>query len=795
MKRNEKKLNEMIKNNRARNNYKKLEKAKNKKEENEKRKRIVIIIILILLVFFLFIINTTDILWPTRPEITKTTDKWYQERVIKVEKDAKAMNGIKYYLYCINDKKTTKKCNWKRTYTKNTKVTKSGKNYVYFRVVDKKNIKGRISKVTLVKIDNDGPEIKKVEKKETSSSAKVSIKAFNRWSKIKKYYYKLEDGKYIESKSDSYTFDNLDPNKEYKVTIKVEDEVGNIKEVTITIKTESEDKEEKVEEEKEEATPPTTKKPSTTKPTIPTKPTTPTTEEKDPVENKPAEEVKEIPEINLDKVPTTFEYGEKYDLPSYSKFGPSGGEVKCMVDGKEYKDTSELGIGKKKIECVATSNIGVSVKAEKEVEVILNTAEEISWDGWITMNLYYPEKSTNWQWRLGNESEIRQGEDSGWNDYTGPITVRLTDVENIYIRYEIEKDGEIVEVIVLPTGKMLVDIEPDKYELSTGEKTNVKITYQKDADQKQYKINDGQWKDYTGSFEVEEDTLIEARVIKKEKVYDSDGEVVGTKKNINTDSVFVKKKEIAGEVEAFSVKIKTNNNYVKEGEKASIIIDTNGSYDQKQYRINSGEWIDYTESFKVSANTLVEARIVKKQYDYSTGSAVEYKKYDYDSLYIGEADNILNVNINPVSSTIEANSTTNINITYDNNATSKKYRINNGEWIDYTNSFIVGANTLIEAEATGDNKAHGYTSTYINQKIETTPKVPTTYLDGPVISVDPESITLSTKVSVIPQEEARIIYIKIDNGKWQKYTEPIELTENKSIYAKYIREVMEKNQI
>ena len=101
-------------------------------------------------------------------------------------------------------KKTTKKCNWKRTYTKNTKVTKSGKNYVYFRVVDKKNIKGRISKVTLVKIDNDGPEIKKVEKKETSSSAKVSIKAFNRWSKIKKYYYKLEDGKYIESDSDTY---------------------------------------------------------------------------------------------------------------------------------------------------------------------------------------------------------------------------------------------------------------------------------------------------------------------------------------------------------------------------------------------------------------------------------------------------------------------------------------------------------------------------------------------------------------------------------------------------------------
>ena len=36
---------------------------------------------------------------------------------------------------------------------------------------------------------------------------------------------------------------------------------------------------------------------------------------------------------------------------------------------------------------------------------------------------------------LGSEEEIRTGyKDDGWQDYTGPILVKLSDVENIYIR-------------------------------------------------------------------------------------------------------------------------------------------------------------------------------------------------------------------------------------------------------------------------------------------------------------------------------------------------------------------------
>lgn len=764
-------------------------KIREQKITKKDKKRIAMVAIIILLIILLYMINATDFIIPTAPKITDGDNKWYKSKVIKVEKNAKSKFGIKYYQYCVKEEETAKNCKWVKTKTKNVKLSKNGKYYVYFRAIDKKKRIGRISNYSYVKIDNNGPSIKSISKRVTSSSAKLRIKSYAK-SGIKKYYYKIDDGVFIESNSDSFVFDKLDPNKEYQITVVIEDELGQKKEIIIKINT-SVDKDIDIDINQEDNT-------SDNKETQKeeTKPSTNKDEQKNQEQSSSespkkeetpvVEEVKEIPEISLDEVPLSFEYGSNYKLPSSYKFGKSGGTVNCTVNGKEYKDTSKLGIGKNKIECVASSNTGVSVKVEKEVEVTLNTVEEMSWGGWITMNLYYPEKSTNWQWRLGNESEIRQGEESKWNDYTGPVTVRLTDVENIYIRYEVEKNGESVVVTVPPTGKMLVDIEPDKYELSTGEKAKVKINYQEDADQKQYKINDSEWMNYTGSFDVEEDTLIEARVIKKEKIYDTDGEVVGTKKNINTDSVFIKKKEITAE--EFSVKIKSSDNYVKLGDKATITIDSKGSYDQKQYRVNNGEWTDYKDSFKVNANTLIEARIVKKQYDYSTGVAVEYKKYNYDVLYIGESDNTLNVSINPDSSIIDANSTTNINITYDDKTTSKKYRINNGEWKTYAGSIIVGANTLIEAEATGDNKAYGYTSTYINQKIDTMPKGPSTYLEGPIIGVEPESITLSTKISITPQEQARIIYIKIDNGKWQKYTEPIELTKNQSVYAKYIRE-------
>ena len=489
---------------------------KQEKTEDEKRKRRMIIIILILLLlFFLFILDIDDLILgiPSEPKIKIPKDKWYQTKVVKIEEDAKSRKKISHYLYCIRQDSNIEKCEWNRTDTKSVEVSKSGINHIWFKGVTEDGTEGKPSKETIVKIDNEAPGEIKVKKTVTETTIKVKVEVKDKETKIEKYYYKIEDGDFEESKKNEYTFKNLKPGTTYKITIKVVDRLGNEKELILNITTKKEKEEDKIDkdtnlENKDSQNQSQKDNNKENNQTSESKDNNGNKEETKKEDDSKEEEVEEIPELSLSGVPKKFEVGESYKLPTSYKFGKSGGTVSCTVDNKEYKDTKELGIGIKLIKCSAKSNKGVEVRVEKEVEIVQKDIKEETWDGWITMNLYYPEDSTDWQWRLGKEEDTR---DDGWRDYTGPITVRLTDVENVYIRYKL-KSGEVV--IVPPTGKLLVDIEPTSYEVTDGKTTKVKITYTKDADKKQYKINDGEWIDYTGEFSVGNDTRIEARVIK-----------------------------------------------------------------------------------------------------------------------------------------------------------------------------------------------------------------------------------------------------------------------------------------
>lgn len=124
-------------------------KLKPKNKKNLKRNIIIMIIIIIL--FFIHIIRTTDLIIPTAPRITKGNNNWYKSKVVKVEKDSKTKYGIKYYQYCINKNKGIRNCKWNITKTKNVRVVKNGKYYVYFRAVDKKKRIGRVSNGSLTK--------------------------------------------------------------------------------------------------------------------------------------------------------------------------------------------------------------------------------------------------------------------------------------------------------------------------------------------------------------------------------------------------------------------------------------------------------------------------------------------------------------------------------------------------------------------------------------------------------------------------------------------------------------------
>ena len=479
------------------------------------------------------VIRVLNLSKPTAPEITGGSKEWAQSRVVKVKKDSYAKKGLAYYEYCVGT--NLNKCVWKKTNTKNVRVSKTGKWKVVFRGVDKEGNTSSNSNIEEVYIDNSNPIINKVSIK----NKKVKIEAIDKESGIKKYYYSIDGENYKETRKEFEIKDKIE-----KISIKVEDKAGNKTTVEVPVEKENEinstSTTTKVTNEKTTTTiESTTKQPtdvtnpetSTTTGTTTTK-TSPTTSATTSTIKPTSTTTKkgleyDIPKINLDKVPVEFVYGSEYELPSYVDFGNDEGTYKCVVEGKEETTTKNLAIGKHLIVCEATSKHNKRTMVEKEVEVKVKSGEEEIWDGWIRLNLNYPDNSTNWEWRIGKEGEIRDGyEYTGWQDYTGPILVKLDDVKDVYIRYDLL--GETY--IIAPNGKVAVDIEPAKYALKGNEKTKVKIVYEKNVETKEYRIAGGEWEDYTGEFEVEKNTLIEARGIRNEKVYDSDRKLLVYKK-------------------------------------------------------------------------------------------------------------------------------------------------------------------------------------------------------------------------------------------------------------------------
>ena len=438
--------------------------------------------------------------------VLETEEGWGKERLVRVVKDAKTSKRIIYYEYCVRKDKN-EECTWEKTETKNARIGKTGIWEVIFRAVKEDEKRGRETSIK-VYVDNNNPEISsfKVVKKE-KNSIKVSVEARDEHSGIDKIMYSIDGIKYVEGEKD-YTFKGLEAGKEYRIYVRVIDKVGNESTVSILVSTE---KEESKEETKE------TKKEEKTK-------------------DKEKEEEWDIPKINLDKVPSVFKYGEKYELPSFYDFGNDTGEVVCLVDEEEYKDTSTLTVGKHVIVCTATSAHGKIAQVEKEIEVeVLDELEGI-FDGWIKLKLHYPEGSTDWEWRLDGEDGIRTGYNGdNWQAYTGPILVKLEDTENVYIRYKI--NGETY--IIAPRGKVVVDVEPEKWTLNSGETTKVKINWDSKAGTKKYRINGGSWQEYSGPFEVSANTLIEAKATKKEPVYDSEGEFQYNKTLTGQDTAYV----------------------------------------------------------------------------------------------------------------------------------------------------------------------------------------------------------------------------------------------------------------
>ena len=755
-------------------NIKNVEKVEEKEKNNNNRKWLVLLLLFLLLMCTLLIsitfgkgiykkvenqiIETFNLDKPSSPVIEGGSREWAKTRTIKVKKDAYTKNGLSYYEYCVNTKNSTKNCDWKKTETKNTVVTITGKYYVVFRAVDTKGNKGNTSNIEEVYIDNNNPVIKNIKiKNKTNTSVTVEVDAKDNESGIDGYYYSVDGVNYSKGKL-TYTYSNLEINKEYTIYIKVVDKVGNNTILSMQISTDNMSNtcdlncdtngdgkcdlncdtngDGKCDLNCDTVPTPNPTPDSTVSPTvsptpIPSVSPTPT--------DKPEQDI-EVPIINLDKVPASFMYGSKYDLPSYYKFGPSGGSVICTVDGKEEKDTATLVVGKHVIECIAKGNNGINVRVSKQVEVKVVEGEEEDWDGWIRLNLYYPENSTNWQWRLGKEGEIRDGYDyTGWQDYTGPILVKLDDVENIYIRYDLLGETYIIP----PKGKVGVDIEPQKYTIKIGEKTKVKIYYDKDSITKEYRVGSGEWQEYKTEFEVGVNTIIEARATKEEKVYNSDGEYQYTKTLTGVDSVYISE-----------LIINEAGNTPGTGE-GGITPGTNTGSGTIAGGIDGT--ISYEPVKRADGTTTTKPTDGSKPSTYLVGPMISS---------------------NPSTEIVDS---VKIKVTPQEEAEEIYIKIGNKNYQKYTEEVEVDVNTLIRAYYIRKSDSKVSEVSYYRVKNIKTGQKPYVKIDS---NPDYLSSDQTSVVVTISGSNYDTLKYSFDGIIYQEYTTPITITESSTIYAK-----------
>ena len=806
------------------------------------RKPILLIILLFLLCAFLGrtslgktiirgtedkVIRVLNLSKPTAPEITGGSKEWVQSQVVKVKKDSYAKKGLAYYEFCVGT--NINKCVWKKTSTKNVRVSKTGKWKVVFRGVDKAGNISSNSNIEEVYIDNNNPIINKVSVK----NKKVKIEATDKESGIKKYYYSIDGENYKETRKEFEIKDKTE-----KISIKVEDKAGNkttvevpvekennvnytsttkvagekttttiesttkqptyvTKPETSTIKTTSKTTTSKTTTSKTTTSKAITSRTTTSKTTTSTIKTTSTTTKKG-LEY-------DIPKINLDKVPVEFVYGSEYELPSYVDFGNDEGTYKCVVEGKEEITTKNLAIGKHLIACEAISKHNKRTMVEKEVEVKVKSGEEEIWDGWIRLNLNYPDNSTNWEWRIGKEGEIRDGyEYTGWQDYTGPILVKLDDVKDVYIRYDLL--GETY--IIAPNGKVAVDIEPAKYALDGNEKTKVKIVYERNVETKEYRIAGGEWEKYTGEFDVEKNTLIEARGIRNEKVYDSDGNYLYTKKVTGTDSVFIGEENATsggitnggnnGSFE-YEVVVRPNGSYTKpkkdtvpstylEGpeikvsptemtESVTVKVIPKEKASKTYIKVGNGNYQEYTGEVSVSKNVLIRAYYIREEDGKTSETSYYYiqniKKASKPYVRIDATPDYLSEEVDKVTVKISGS-----------NYTKLEYSLDGVIYEEYKGELTVEESQTIYAKGTNEN---GETIESLDITTRTSPKEKENIVIS--IEVSPrkkevEGLINKAKVKITYEKKATKRYYKLGYyGEWKEYTGEFEITDNETIYA------------
>ncbi|MDD4376435.1 MAG: hypothetical protein PHR25_06655 [Clostridia bacterium] len=432
----------------------------------------------------------------------------------------------------------------------------------------------------------------------------------------------------------------------------------------------------------------------------------------------------------------------------------------------------------------------------EEIAGMVDVPDEM-WDGYITLTLYYPSNSTDRQWRLGTEGELRTDPLLMWQKYTGSIIIPMDRVQDVWIKYKINNET----ITVPPAGTLLVDIEPEQT-TSKVEKIKVQITYDAEAEIKEYRVGNSGWLTYEGEFTVTENCVIEARAVKYEKVYNQDGTLITTVEHRGKDLVYINN---IGVEESDLIKPNiTRQEAEVENEVAKVKIDYPENAIRKIYKINYGTEQEYTD--RISVNTY-GTHIIAYYYDASgkrskADSIVINKTITgaepYEQIKPGDEATIPSlptepspggivytrekaptININPPTSLVTE---VEVSLSLPGNAKDGYIKTGRyGNYEKYQSQIRVRENTDIYA----------YYITYNGEKSEISHErvvnIKSTNKPHMYINASPYPYTGSygakeVTVNIVSSSADKVEYSE-DGVEWKQYTAPFVIKENKRIYA------------
>lgn len=275
--------------------------------------------------------------------------------------------------------------------------------------------------------------------------------------------------------------------------------------------------------------------------------------------------------------------------------------------------------------------------------------------------------------------EYKLSEDRVWTEYTSEFEV--SENTTIYAKAfdPTGNESEIAELEIANIDKEAPGAPTIQASLTepTNQDVTVTITVNEIVERIEYKLGaNGAWTEYTGSFDVLENTTVYSRAI------DNAGNVSDLAELIisNID----KETPNAPSIHASTTE-PTN-------EDVSITITIVEEVDSIEYRLGtSEEWMEYTTSLDIVENTIVYARAIDISGNISDVAELQITNIDKEA---------------PEAPVVEAtpsrltNGDVSIAFTAEENATIE-YRIgDSGEWTEYTGDVILTDNNVVYAKAT-----------------------------------------------------------------------------------------------